>query len=329
MATTLKDIAQRAGVTSATVSMVINNKPNISKATREKVLAIARELNYHPNVIARGLATRKTNAIGIVVPNLASSFVVRVMQGIKSSISEKDYTVLLFDTIGHMESEMDVFNRVVLEGRVDGAIIITAKAIDDELKLFANENKPCIMVARRSEVVDSVYVNHTRAAQEAVDYLLEKGHKSVAIVVDDKKPLVMEDRVNGYRQALEAKGIPAIPPVTVEDDTAGEGGRIVDCLLSLDPKPTALFCAAGDMVAIGVIKELKKRGIRVPENMAVLGYDDIPAAEVVEPALTTVRQPKLEMGDYAINMVIDKIEGREKGMKHKELNAKLIVRESA
>ncbi len=331
MATTLKDIAQRAGVTSATVSMVINNKPNISKTTRERVMAIARELNYHPNLMARGLATKKTNSIGIIVPNLASSFVVRVLQGIKSSIREKDYTVLLFDTTGHQEREVDVFNRVVLAGRVDGAIVITTASIDEDLRLFGQENMPCILVARKSDSVDSVYVNHELASKEAIEYLLGKGHQNIAVVGSSKIKGVMEDRLAGYRKALEGKGIAFNPEATLDltDDTMEAGAAAVDRILALNPKPTAVFCPAGDMVAVGVVKELRRKGIAVPGDIAVVGYDDLPAAEVVEPSLTTVRQPKLEMGDYAISMIIDKIEGREKGTKHKELNAKLIVRESA
>lgn len=331
MATTLKDIAQRAGVTSATVSMVINNKPNISKSTRERVMAIARELNYHPNLMARGLATKKTNSIGIIVPNLASSFIVRVLQGIKSSIREKDYTVLLFDTTGHQEREVDVYNRVVLAGRVDGAIVITSASIEEDLRLFSRENMPCILVARKSDVVDSVYVNHELASKEAVEYLIGKGHQNISVVTTSKAQGVMEDRVAGYRRALDEKGIAYRPEAAIDlaDDSAEAGASAVERLLALNPRPTAVFCPAGDMAAVGIVKELRRKGVSVPGNMAVVGYDDLPAAEVVEPSLTTVRQPKLEMGDYAISMIIDKIEGREKGTKHKELNAKLIVRESA
>jgi LacI family transcriptional regulator len=331
MAITLKDIAKRAGVTSATVSMVVNNKPNISAATREKVLAIAHELNYYPNVIARGLATRRTNAIGIIVPNLASSFVVRVLQGIKSTIREIDYTVLLFDTIGQKQSEVDVFNRVIREGRVDGAIIISANAHDDDLKIFSNEDLHSIVVARKSEVIDSVYVNNELASMEATMYLIEKGHSRIALIVDEGRSFLMQDRVAGYKRALQENSLQFNEHLVlpVEDDAVTAGADVVTKLLAIEPRPTAVFCPVGDMAAIGIIKELRKRNLSVPQDFAVVGYDDIPAAEVIEPALTTVRQPKLEMGDFAISTLVDKIEGREKGIKSKELLAKLIVRESA
>lgn len=329
MPATLKDIAKRVGVTSATVSMVINNKPNISEATREKVLAVAKELNYYPNVIARGLATRKTNAIGIIVPNLASSFVVRVLQGVKSTIREEDYTVLLFDTIGSKESEQGVFQRVVREGRVDGVIIIGSAMIDEELKLFERENMPAVLVARRSDIIDSIYVNHLLASKEATQYLLNKGHRKIAVVTSGEKHIPTKERLNGYKEALVEQNIPFDEGLhfRIEEEAMAHAGRIVPRIL--ENRPDAVYCPCGDMAAIGIIKALRKNGVSVPGDIAVMGYDDIPAAEVVEPALTTVRQPKLEMGDFAINMLLDKVEGREKDTKHKELMSKLIIRESA
>jgi LacI family transcriptional regulator len=331
MQVTLKDIAQRAGVTSATVSMVINNKPNISEKTREKVLRIARELNYYPNAIARGLATRKSNSIGVIVPNLASSFVVRVLQGIKSTNRDIDYTVQLFDTIGQNETESQLFQRLARERRIDGAILVGASVSDTELRVFKEQSVPCVIVARKCDFLDSVYVNNTRGAFDATTYLMDKGHTSIACVLCRKNSLPADDRLAGYREALERRNVPYREELVYEtrDDGIADGANVFAELRGSPHKPTAVFAPAGDMVAIGIIKEAKKADLPLPEGLAVVGFDDIPAAEVVEPLLTTVRQPKLEMGDYAINMIIDKIEGRESSRKHKELKTKFIVRESA
>jgi LacI family transcriptional regulator len=331
MQVTLKDIALRAGVTSATVSMVINNKPNISEKTRQKVLRIARELNYYPNAIARGLATRKANAVGVIVPNLASSFVVRILQGIKSTNRDIDYTVQLFDTIGQKESESQLFQRLARERRIDGAVLVGSSVSDEELRVFRDESVPCIMVARMCDFLDSVYVNNTQGAFDATTYLLDKGHTDVACVLCRKTNLPADDRLAGYRTALKERAIPYREELVYEtrDDGIADGTAIFAQLRGSPHKPTAVFVPAGDMVAIGIIKEAKKSGLSLPGDLAVVGFDDIPAAEVVEPLLTTVRQPKLEMGDYAINMIIDKIEGRESSTKHKELKTKFIVRESA
>jgi LacI family transcriptional regulator len=331
MPVTLKDIAERAGVTSATVSMVINNKPNISVATRKKVLRIARELNYYPNAIARGLATRKANAIGVIVPNLASSFVVRILQGIKSTNRDIDYTVQLFDTIGQRETEAQLFQRLARERRIDGAILISSTVTDDELRVFKDESVPCIVVARQCDFLDSVYVNNARGADDATDYLLNNGHTSIACVICRKQSLPTDDRLVGYETALKRHGqtLDQSMVFDVSDDTVAEGKKIFEKIMGASKKPSAVFVPAGDMVAIGIIKEAKRVGINVPRELAVVGFDDIPAAEVVEPTLTTVRQPKLEMGDHAINIIIDKVEGRETALKHKELPTKLIKRESA
>jgi LacI family transcriptional regulator len=331
MPVTLKDIARRAGVTSATVSMVINNKPNISEATRKKVLKIAQELNYYPNIIARGLATSRSNAIGVIVPNLASSFVVRVLQGIKSTNRDLNYTVLLFDTIGQKESESQLFQRLARERRIDGAILISSTVTDEELSVFGKEDVPSVVVARKSAAVDCVYVNNEVGAGEATDYLIEKGHTAVACVASSKKGLPMEERIAGYRRSLSNRAIPFREELVfwTNDDGLSDGVAVFEKIMHSPFVPTAVFVPAGDIVAIGIMKEAKKRGIAIPGQLAVVGFDDIPAAEMVEPSLTTVRQPKLEMGDYAINMIIDKIEGRISGFKQQELTTKFIVRESA
>jgi DNA-binding LacI/PurR family transcriptional regulator len=331
MPVTLKDIAERAGVTSATVSMVINNKPNISAATRKKVLRIARELNYYPNAIARGLATRKANAIGAIVPNLASSFVVRILQGIKSTNRDIDYTVQLFDTIGQKETESQLFQRLARERRIDGAILISSTVSDEELRVFKDESVPCIVVARQCDFLDSVYVNNARGAIDAIEYLIGKGHNDIACVICRKQSLPTDERLSGYELALKRGGLAINSNLIFEvpDDTMAEGQKIFSQIAQAQPKPSAVFVPAGDMVAIGIIKEAKRAGIDIPGQLAVVGFDDIPAAMVVEPTLTTIRQPKLEMGDHAINIIVDKVEGRETALKHKELPTKLIQRESA
>jgi len=329
MTVTLKDIAIRAGVTSATVSMVINNKPNISEATRKKVLKIAKELSYYPNVIARGLATKKSNSIGVIVPNLASSFVVRVLQGIKSTNRDMDYTVQLFDTVGQKESEAQLFQRLARERRIDGVILISSLVTEEELNVFAEESVPSIIVARKCEHLDSVYVNNEQGAFDATEYLISKGHRTIVCVTSKKAGIPSEERRNGYIRAMRQNQLGEERLLDVEDDGMEDGIAIFHRIKEIAPEATAVFVPAGDMVAIGIIKEAKRSGVKVPEELAIVGYDDIPAAEVIEPALTTVRQPKLEMGDYAINMIVDKIEGRESGIKQKELPTKIIIRESA
>jgi DNA-binding LacI/PurR family transcriptional regulator len=330
MPVTLKDIAKRAKVTSATVSMVINGKPNISQETREKVLAIAQEMNYYPNVIARGLATRKSNAIGVIVPNLASSYVVRILQGIKSTNKDIEYTVQLFDTIGQKETESQLFQRLARERRIDGAILIDASCPEEELQVFRDEHVPCVVVAHRCDIIDSVFVNNKLGSKEATDYLIKKEHKNIACVICYKRNLPIDERLDGYKTSLESHNIPFNDQLIFEvaDDTMEEGKNVFQKIMQSPLKPTAVFVPAGDMVAIGIIKMAQRTGLNVPKDLAVVGFDDLPAAEVIEPTLTTVRQPKLEMGDNAIDLLIDKIKGSTSGISQKELFTKFIIRKS-
>ncbi len=331
MAVTLKDIAERAQVTSATVSMVINNKPNISPETRERVLKIAEELNYYPNAIARGLATNKTNAIGVIVPNLASTYVVRILQGIKSTNKDIDYTVQLFDTIGQKESESQLFQRLAREKRIDGAILIDATGSDEELKKFSNENVPCISIARKSKYLDSVYVNNAQGAADATDYLISQGHSNIACVISNKTNLPTDERLKGFRDSLNYNSVSFNDNMifTVDGDSMEDGESIFKQIMSSETKPTAIFVPAGDMVAIGIMKMAKRDNIKIPEELAIIGFDDLPASIVIEPALTTVRQPKLEMGDHAIGLITDIIEKKISDRQDIELLTKLIIRESA
>jgi DNA-binding LacI/PurR family transcriptional regulator len=176
-----------------------------------------------------------------------------------------------------------------------------------------------------------VYVNNRKGAQDATEYLIGKGHRAVACVYCNKQNLPTAERMDGYRDALKGAGVAYDESLTYEvaDDDMKSGAEMF-ARLRAGPKPaSAVFVPAGDNVAIGIIKAAKKAGVAVPDELMVVGYDDIPAAEVIEPTLTTVRQPKLEMGDHAINMIVDVIEGKESSVKYKELQTKFIVRESA
>jgi LacI family transcriptional regulator len=240
--------------------------------------------------------------------------------------------VQLFDTLGQKENEAQLFQRLARERRIDGVILISSTVSDEQLQVFAEESVPCILVARNCDFLDSVSVNNSQGAQDATDYLLERGHRAIACICCPRHGPTAQERLAGYKNSLLAHGIAFDPALVfdVADDTMQAGIEVFEQLRSgKGAEASAVFVPAGDMVAIGIIKEAKKQGVTVPQKLAVVGYDDLPAAEVIEPTLSTVRQPKLEMGDYAINMIVDKIEGRESTIKHKELQTKFNSRESA
>ncbi len=331
MPVTLKDIALRANVTTATVSMVINNKPNISESTREKVLRIAKELNYYPNAIARGLATKKTHAIGVVVPDLASTYVVCILQGIKMTNRDNEYTVQLFDTIGQKENEFELFKRLARERRVDGVILVDSVLSEEKQKELAAETIPCVVVSSKSDIVDCVFVNNEQGALGATEYLLKKGHKKIICVVCRQSNFAIDERILGYRKALEKYEIPYDEKLIfeVDDDTIDDGKIVWKKIEESGIVPDAIFVPAGDIAAVGVVKMVKRAGYNVPNDIAVVGYDDLPVAEAIDPSLTTVRQPKLEMGDNAVSLLIDKMEGRDKTLTRIELQTDFVIRNSA
>ena len=222
--------------------------------------------------------------------------------------------------------------RLAREKRIDGVVLIGSTASDEELASFAQEDVPCVLVARRCASLHSVYVNNRTGARDATEFLVRKGHRAIACNTCQAPHLPMDERVAGYRDALKSHKGACRESLLIEapGDDMNAGLAVFSRLNESGHAPvTAVFVPAGDSVAIGIIKAAKKAGIRVPEDLAVVGYDDLPVAEVIEPALTTVRQPKLEMGDYAINLIVDCIEGKESSVKHKELRTKFIVRESA
>lgn len=331
MAVTLKDIAERVGVTPATVSMVLNNKPNIGKETRRKVLKVAKELNYYPHAIARGLATRRTYAIGIVVPSLGYHFVSRVLLGIESGIKRFDYSIVLFDALGKKEVEDQIYKRIVREKRVDGAIVVRLDASDETLQEFAREDVPCVVLDKNTPRSNCLFVDDAQAAQQATSYLLEKGHRNIALVHGPLEWPVFRERKRGYQEALDKAGVQFNPTFLCETHEAEveDGVEATRKLLSVKSRPTAVFCAAGDVVAAGVISELRRNGFAIPDDVAVVGFDDLPIAQVTHPPLTTVRQPYFEMGAESVQILFRRLEGDRRAIERKELPTQLVVRQSA
>jgi len=331
MAVTLKDIAERVGVTPATVSMVLNNKPNIGKETREKVLKVAKELNYYPHAIARGLATKRTFAIGIVVPNLAYHFVPQVLLGIEESVRTYDYNICVFDTLGNSEAETQIYRRMVREKRVDGTIIVRLDVADENLQEFVREDIPCVVVEKNTDLSSCIFTDNMKASREATSYLIDKGYRSVALVNAGQAWPVFEERAEGYHVALREAGIPqALAYACSTRETEVEGGKeVARRILSAKPRPNAILCAAGDMVAAGLTRQLRSEGLSIPDDIAVVGFGDLPVASITEPPLTTVGQPFFEMGQQSVQILFRRLQGDRRALDKKVLPSQLVIRESA
>jgi len=332
---TLKDVALKAGVTPATVSMVINNKKNISEHTKEKVWAIINELGYYPNIVARGLATNKTNSIAVIIPDLSANFAIEVMQGIKSQLQSdtidengSPYSIQLYEMMGFsgIKNLGQMFRRIIGESRADGVIIIGQDATEDELEILKDSGYPYVVVSKQSDYSSCIYADDEKGGYIAGEYMAKKGFENIGIVTHKTQEL----RTKGFIDALNDNDIELeeelIYYTSSLDIYAGQtmGDRILDDGLKQD----AMFVASNDIVAIGMMKSFKKAGIVIPNDISIIGYDDIPAAEMVTPSLTTIAQPLKEMGTKAFELIIDKIENKDDTREEIILIPQLIERES-
>jgi len=330
MRVTIKDIAKRVGVTPATVSMVINNSPKISQKTKERVMQAIKEMNYHPNYIGRSLVKGKTNNIGVVASFFASLFALESVRGIEQNLRKTPYNLILYSTRGIEENEKDLLRRIFYERRADGLVIISLKMEKEILEEFKSEGIPVVFIEEIVEGAPTVKFNNIKGAFLATEYMIKKGRKNIAIVIGDRG-LNAEERLKGYKEALEKYNIPLKNDnvINVLNYSFEEGEEILNMILERQEKVDGVFCGAGDITAIGIMDAAKSRGVRIPEDFGIIGYDDIYISNLTTPSLTTVRQPIAQMGMRSFDLLMEMIEGKT-GSESKIISfePELIIRES-
>ena len=330
---TMADVAREAGVSSMTVSRVINNKEDVRAATRERVVAVIERLGYRPSGIARGLATRRTGTLGLVVPDVANPFFADVARGVEHVAYGEGYNVFLCNTEEDPERELGVLKSLE-EKRVDGLVLCSSRLDEEELRAIVTRHSAAVLVNRRLEgqgvrLATRVLVDDEAGGRLATRLLLEAGHRMVAFLAGPRVSHSGRERGKGYRAAL------------VEGGVVDNGARVRHCaptveggqqaareLLDVYPRTTALFCY-NDLVAVGALQACAELGRRVPEDVAVVGYDDIPLAALVTPALTTCRVPRYELGARTVRLLLDQIHGCSDGCEEILLQPELVVRDSA
>ncbi len=329
MAVTLKDIADRVGVSESTVSRVLNGIPKASKETREEIFKVARELNYTPNEVARSLVTKKTNTIGLIISDLSNLYFSMVADGIESIAAQNDYS-LIISTTGGKEAQELKYIRIFKEKRVDGLIYISGKMPQSCEQALQNLDIPVVVVSRHIHSnLPSVHINNVQESIKAVQYLIDLGHSNIAMISGDYKDIESGAlRVKGYKRALEENNIEFKPELIFEGDFKIDSGiKAMEKILKIKPRPTAVF-AGSDEMAVGAIKTIKKAGLKVPEDISVIGFDNNIIARVSEPELTTVGQPESEIGETAMDMLHKLIQGQYVKEINIYLPCKLIKRES-
>jgi LacI family transcriptional regulator len=327
---TIKDIAKRAGVSYATVSRALNNHPEINIETRKRITRIAAEIGYQPNAIARGLVKRETNTIGLLIPDITNPFYPEVARGVEDAANETGYTIFLCNTNWNQQREEHYLN-VLRQKQVDGVIIAPASEKPEHLKkVISYWVKNMVFISRANlGSVTSVLIDNVRGGHLAGEYLIAKGYQRIAFVGGLNDTSSNQERFQGYQEALEAAGRQLDPAYIVGGDFKRESGhQATKGLLQLDLRPDAIF-AANDLLALGAIQAIREEGLRMPEDIAVIGFDDIEFASLPEIQLTTVTQPKYDMGKLALQTLVMQIKGDERVIPRKiMLEPDLICRKT-
>lgn len=329
---TLEDIAKKAGVSRSTVSRVINHQPNVRDNVRARVWKVIHETGYHPNVAARSLASQRSSMIGLVLPHSISSFFTdpyfpHLIQGIAKGCNQYDQTLALF-LVATKEDEEKIFPRVSRRGLLDGVILQAGHHGDPMIGRMINTSIPLVFVGRpfQSEDVSYVDIDNVDGSYNAVAHLVRLGYERIGTIAGPAHSTVGIDRRQGYLNALGERDVPVDETLIAEGDFTETGGYSAMQDL-LQAKPDAVF-AASDIMAIGAMRAVRDAGLAVPEDIAFVGFDDLPLSTPPNPALTTVRQPVYRFGVTAVETLIDLINNGSEPPRRIIMSTELVVRES-
>lgn len=327
MSVTIYDIAKEAGVSIATVSRVFNNSTNVSEKSRTKILQLAKKMGYHPQAMAQGLARKKSKLISLIVPVMSNYFFMEVLEGIQEQIGNSDFDLNIYN----VKQSEDIFDQVeysIKRGMAEGYIIISVHFTEKQWKALKKFDVPITLVDEYSAEFDSVSVDSVEGAYNATRYFMDNGYERIAMIsaLSSSKP--SQDRVNGYKRALEDGGRFVIPElIAAGDNTARDGFtekngyEAMIKLLDLPELPDACFCNS-DIQAIGAIKAMHDRGTYLP----IIGYDDIQFSDFF--GLSTMRQPMREMGEMAVDKIINRIQQPDSKISHTVFSPELVLRSS-
>jgi len=328
---TIKQVALDAGVSIQTVSRVINNRYDVAPQTRQRVQEAINRLGYQPNAIARGLASRRSRTLGLVTYDFNDYAFTQVVTGAEEVAHQHGY----FFMLGNSKCdpcEEPKYLRLLTQRHVDGVLFARLAGLDVQefLNLLANSSVPVVVTGyhRRDLPISVVDVDNQAGARQAVEYLLENGHRQIACITGPLSAQSAIDRLAGYRQALENTGISYNPHWVVEGNfTARSGYLAMQKLFQTDRQFTAIF-SHNDRMAIGALSALHQAGLRVPEDISIIGYDDIPEAEFANPPLTTIRQNMVEIGAAAARLLIHLVENPGAAAEQVLLGTQLVLRQS-
>lgn len=306
--TTLVDIAKAANVSKATVSMVLNNKDiKISKSTRELILKTAKDLNYVPNYLAKSLSTKKSYSIGFIVPDIQNPFFSEMAKAIEKILEENGYSMILCNSFNEINKE-EKYMRLLISKAIDGVIIAPTEEVNNQFKILKDNNVPFVIVDRvvNNEDYISVVCDNRKGIEMGIDYLYNKGKRNIAFIGGNKEFNIANIRLEKYIEMVSNLGI-YNKEFNIEDEFSMYGGfRATEKLMNKNLTIDGIFYSS-DVMAIGGMKYLLRNGYKIPEDISVLGFDNIDISFFIEPELTTIAQPIYRMGEEATRLLIDKI----------------------
>jgi LacI family transcriptional regulator len=326
---TIFDVADEAGVSLATVSRVINNKDHVSQEKRERVLRAMAQLGYVANEQARSLAGGSSRVVGLLVDYLSTSYMDEIIRGIDETLDTENYDLMLYTTHRRKTKESAYVTKLTRK-LADGLLLILPRNAAAYLETLRQRQFPHVLIDYLSDGqnVPAVSATNFRGACDAISYLLSLGHRRIGFITGTMEFGCARDRLEGYKATVQSHGIPFDPQLVYEGDFMQPQGYLnAQKLLSLPEPPTAIF-ASNDMMAFGVMEAARERGLRLPEDLSIIGFDDIPQAAHVHPTLTTVRQPLEEMGRSAARLLLNYIAQPTAPVERIELPTELIIRES-
>lgn len=305
MNVTIYDVAREANVSMATVSRVVNGNPNVKPATRKKVQEVIERLGYRPNAVARGLASKKTTTVGVIIPDISSTIFAELARGIEDIATMYKYNIILSNSDQNKDKELHLLN-TMLGKQVDGIVFMSGNITDEHIAEFEKSPVPIVLAGSiaSSERIPSVNIDYEQAAFDAVSLFIEKGHKDIGIVIGPlHEPINKEKRLTGYQRALQEAGLEFKEEYVFEGDyTYDSGMEAFERMLDLDHKPTAIYVGSDEM-AIGVIQGAADKGFSVPNDFEVISSDNTRLALMVRPQLTTIVQPLYDIGAVSMRLL--------------------------
>ncbi len=326
---TIIDVAQEAGVSYATVSRVLNNDPHVKPDTRERVIRSITRLGYTVNQQARMLAGGRSHVIGLLVPDLGTGYIGEIMRGIDEALAAAQYELMLYTTHRRKIKE-SAFVTSLTQGMTDGLLLVLPRNPEEYLASLRQRHFPYVLVDHQGigDVESAVGATNRQGGYEATKFLIDLGHRRIGFISGSLDLGCSHDRLAGYQAALRDSALPTDPQLIQEGDFWQPSGyTAARNLLALPDPPTAIF-ASNDVMAFGVMEAVRDRGLRIPEDVSIVGFDNIPQAEQVSPQLTTIEQPLASMGREAARMLLQMIHEPDRPYERVELPTRLVIRAS-